>query len=551
MKTLRHYQEAAIASAFAALEKKQRTVIVNPTGSGKTVLISHISKLLKDKKVLVLTTRTHIFNQFKEELTENMIDYVEEKASSKPCSESRFVLASAMSMKGERLKRWNQNHFDYILADECHHASSNVYKNILWYFNAKAIGFTATPNDPKLCPAFDNIAYDYTIRQAIKDKWLASPVFHTANMIFPLKEVRITAGEFNEKDLDIAIKERITPFAKAISEKIIGQTLVFVPTIATAELLKLALQTLGFKAEAVHSALSKSTQDKVLNDMKDKSIQVVINPASLTEGWNLPSLDTVIIGRPTTKLRFLIQMVGRALRPKSDTNPGIANIVEFDTDRKAKDAMKGKTILFNPTELPTAEEALARFYRSIYGHVNMFKLINAHKDIIEAGLKEYLTLTEPKKPLFNSERTYTIIENEYVGQLSGCTDPGGWPTFAKLIGLGNRKNLPSNWTETSYNSPATEKQIALLYKLGFTGNYNQKDNLRGLACELISYITDKNKTKEEIEKKIQSLRTNRYREIEEKYTVSLRAAELRKYRKELKLFTKAKALATNASESPM
>ena len=178
MLQLRPYQNEAKDAVFKEWSNgNDRTLLVLPTGTGKTIVFSAIAEecVRNGKRVLILAHRGELLDQAADKLKKatGLCSAVEKAEQSCIGSWYRVVVGSVQTlMREKRLSGFSTDYFDTIIIDEAHHAISSSYQNVLNHFsNAQVLGVTATPDrgDMKnLGSVFDSLAYEYTLPKAIK-----------------------------------------------------------------------------------------------------------------------------------------------------------------------------------------------------------------------------------------------------------------------------------------------------------------------------------------------------------------------------------------------
>lgn len=150
MMELRPYQQEAVDAVFREWGSVQSTLLVLPTGTGKTICFSAITKRIADSggKVLILAHRGELLEQAKDKLKTGVaLESELEKADAYASLDARVVVGSVQTMyREERLSRYATDHFDAVIVDEAHHAVTDTYRRIFDHFSgAKLLGVTATP----------------------------------------------------------------------------------------------------------------------------------------------------------------------------------------------------------------------------------------------------------------------------------------------------------------------------------------------------------------------------------------------------------------------
>lgn len=237
---LRPYQEQAVSAVFEAFEDFDRVLLVEPTGSGKTIVFAHIAERTPGK-TLILCHREELIEQAADKIFRATgLDADVEKAERRADPMARVVVGSVQTlMRSKRLESWPKDHFELIVADEAHHAISDSWQKVLTYFNAKVLGVTATPDrgDKKnLGKYFEHVAYEISLFDLIRQKFLCPISIQSLPIRVDLSAVRQVAGDFDAAGLDEAVAPHFREIAKALAT--VGsfrKVLVFLPLIATSK----------------------------------------------------------------------------------------------------------------------------------------------------------------------------------------------------------------------------------------------------------------------------------------------------------------------------
>jgi superfamily II DNA or RNA helicase len=332
---LRPYQEAAREAVEQEWkEGRQRTLLVLPTGCGKTIVFSKITedRVRAGDRVLILAHRGELLEQAADKLRSAIgLGCAVEKAE-ETCFGSwyRVVVGSVQTlMREKRLSRFPQDYFGTIVIDEAHHAISDSYQTILRYFSeSRALGVTATPDrgDMKnLGQVFDSLAYQYTLPQAIKEGYLCKIKALTIPLKVELSGVTVQAGDFKAGDLDSALDPYLEQIAQEMAKVCKGRkTVVFLPLVKTSQKFRDLLNTHGFRAAEVNG--QSKDRAAVLSAFERGETNVLCNSMLLTEGWDCPSVDCVVVLRPTKVRALYAQMVGRGTR----LSPGKDHLLLLD-----------------------------------------------------------------------------------------------------------------------------------------------------------------------------------------------------------------------------
>lgn len=320
---LRPYQiEAKTAVQNQWANNIQKTLLVLPTGTGKTIVFSKLAEdcVKSGERVLILAHRGELLEQAADKLEQSTnLKCATEKAE-ESCIGSfyRVVVGSVQTlMREKRLNQFPKTYFDSIIIDEAHHCLSDGYQRVLQYFdNSKVLGVTATPDrgDMKnLGSYFESLAYEYTLPKAIKDGYLTPIKAVTIPLKLDLTAVSQQAGDFKASDIGTALD----PYLHQIAEEMVKycmnrKTVVFLPLVKTSQKFKDILNSKGFMAAEVNG--DSKDRAEILEDFNNDKYNVLCNSMLLTEGWDCPSVDCVVILRPTKVRSLYSQMVGRGTR---------------------------------------------------------------------------------------------------------------------------------------------------------------------------------------------------------------------------------------------
>lgn len=351
---LRPYQITAGNRAFEEWRENTSTLIVCPTGSGKTTIFCDIARRFLPGRSLVLAHREELIFQANERMEsfgiKTDIEMADLTATTGLFGRSQCVLATVQTMI-KRMSRFDPNEFALLIVDECHHGTADSYVKILDYFKSntdlRILGVTATPDradEEALGQIFDSVAFDYEILDAIHDGWLVpidQQVVHIADLDF--SQVRTTAGDLNGADLAAVMEQEqnvqgiVGSAIELIGDK---QTILFASSVVHAEK---ACEVFNRHREGmaafVCGATDKEQRRERINNFKTGKTQVLTNVGIATEGADFPSVAIILMGRPTESRCLYAQMAGRALRPL----PGIVDPFEMADERKLAIANSPKT----------------------------------------------------------------------------------------------------------------------------------------------------------------------------------------------------------------
>lgn len=320
---LRPYQQAAKAAVLDEWDRGvDKTLLVLPTGTGKTIVFSAVAEeaVKRGGRVLILAHRGELLEQAADKLEKStgLRSSLEKAESSCLGSWYRVAVGSVQSLqRPSRLDRFAPDYFSTIIIDEAHHCLSDGYQRVLERFSAaKVLGVTATPDRGdmrSLGQYFETLAYEYTLVQAIRDGYLSPIKALTVPLRLDLSSVGVQNGDFKVGDLGTALD----PYLDAIADEMLKncadrKTVVFLPLVKTSQKFRDILNAKGFRAAEVNG--ESDDRAEVLRDFEAGKYNVLCNSMLLTEGWDCPSVDCVIVLRPTKIRSLYSQMVGRGTR---------------------------------------------------------------------------------------------------------------------------------------------------------------------------------------------------------------------------------------------
>jgi superfamily II DNA or RNA helicase len=374
---LRPYQRQCLDSILSMYQDKgeHRLIAQLATGGGKTIIFAYLAMVLK-VPTLILAHRDELLTQAISKIryvwpeaeigrvqaewneTGRQITVASVQTLSRPNRfEKAFPTAESVARIG------------LVIIDEAHHAAAETYKFILDKFGLMkkvgkgvkaplSLGVTATPlrGDKKwIGDVYDRFAFQWSIRDGIREGFLcdlAGYVLHFENEEFG--EIHTVAGDYNQGELDKAVKNvaRCEAIVKSWKERASDRlTVVFCVSKDHAKMMKDTFERSGVKAGVVYDGLSREARRKVLEDFEDGTIRVVCNCMILTEGWDAPPTNCVVVARPTQSQSLYLQMIGRGTRLSPKT--GKTNCLILDVaDVSRKHSVAAPVTLGEVLELP-------------------------------------------------------------------------------------------------------------------------------------------------------------------------------------------------------
>lgn len=358
--TLRPYQTAAIDALNRAWSGERRPTArtrdhaavnrpaaVLPTGSGKTIVFSKMGAQVHERggRALFLVHRDELAEQTARKLAMAArgarVGIV--KADQNDV-DADLIIGSVQTLQNpKRRDQIGQRGLALGIADECHHAASPSWLETMAHFGAFRdaghpgrvpwAGFTATmtrEDKRGLGDVWQEIAYTRSIGQMIDDGYLVPPVGRRIQVEdLDLARVKASRGDLQANDLGEALTDAGAPrqAAQALLEHAKDRrTAAFWPTVATAELFVEECLALGIAAEVITGKTPISDRRAAYKRFQEGDTAVLSTAMVLTEGWDAPWCDCVLIGRPTQSKGLFRQMIGRGLRPW----PGKVNCLVLD-----------------------------------------------------------------------------------------------------------------------------------------------------------------------------------------------------------------------------
>lgn len=351
---LRDYQRRAVDSIGRCLAASGSTLLVQPTGTGKTVVFAHTIKNVcpADKRALVLAHRQELIYQAARTIgaitgEPCAIEMAERHADLPGTRKARVVVASKDTLRAKRLQRFNPSDFGIVITDECHHATSDSYQNIYDYFKGVPhLGVTATPDrhdEEALGQIYNSVAMVYEIADAIDDGWLVPITARTAFIHgLELAGCRTTAGDLNASDLAAQLEQEkpLHKMAATMHELAEGRrAIVFTATVRQAAMLAEVLN--DYEPDSARWVCGETQRDQRDSDLKahrNGEYRWMLNCGIATEGYDDPTCDMIVVARPTKSRSLFAQMLGRGTRPA----PGCVDGIGTPEERRASIASSPK-----------------------------------------------------------------------------------------------------------------------------------------------------------------------------------------------------------------
>lgn len=324
----RDYQKEALS---AILSHKQdgltRQLISLPTGCGKTVIFGMLTKAVL-QRTLIFAHREELLKQAEEKIhmvypnASTGIFQADERGG----LDAEICIASVQTAI-RHVHELRERNFKLMVCDEAHHAVSESYTYLfkeLGFMEDNPekllVGVTATAfrgDKLKLKNVFEDIVFHRSILAMIKAGYLVPPRGLLVQTGTDISEVKLSKGDFNvgalAKKIDTPNRNRIiTDTYLERGENRHG--VVFTVRVEHALTLAEAFRHKGISCEAIHGKMPKYKRREILKKYANHDIQILTNCGVLTEGWDVPDTDIIMMARPTKSELLYVQCMGRGLR---------------------------------------------------------------------------------------------------------------------------------------------------------------------------------------------------------------------------------------------
>ncbi len=345
---LRNYQQQAYQGVMDALNDHDSTLLVMATGTGKTIVFSHVAQdFMPEGRVMMLAHRAELIYQGANHLG-NICGSVPEiemgaEFSGYGWGDTDIVVSTVQTqiagMNGKgRMTRFDPDDFSLLIIDEAHHGAAASYRRVIDYYRQnpklKVMGVTATPDradELALGQIFESVAYEYGILDAVNDGYLVEPrPFMIEIDGLDFSGCRTTAGDLNGRDLAKVMEQEAElheMVSTIVQESGSLQTLTFCASLAHAEKFAEILNRhrLG-SAHWVHGGTKKDVRANMFKAYSENAYQHLVNVGVATEGYDEPQVKIIPLCRPTKSRSLYAQMIGRGTRVLPGTIDGIDHI---------------------------------------------------------------------------------------------------------------------------------------------------------------------------------------------------------------------------------
>ena len=327
----RPYQKKAVDSVISRYKNGLTKMLLHlPTGAGKTVIATLlVEKLLTFPgmgKILFIAHREEILDQTYGKLKDHLpgLNIQIEQGTRFTSKDAQITIASVQSLI-RRKKRFDPKEFSVIICDECHRALAPSWTDVITYFyeNKKPdtllLGMTATPrrsDGRSALTVFNEIAYEISLVELQNLGYLVPMQYYTVRTELNLDKVKMSGGDFQVGSLTkiMNTREKRALALNGWMDKGRGKkTIAFCAGVAHARQLAADFARNGIKAEVIDAKTTK--RNEILNKFRKNEIEILTNYGVLTEGFDDPGIECILLVRPTTSPLVYTQCIGRGLRP--------------------------------------------------------------------------------------------------------------------------------------------------------------------------------------------------------------------------------------------
>ena len=471
MMELRPYQREAVNAIIDHWNEWQRELLVLPTGCGKTVVFNTVAHG-RPGNVLILAHRDELIEQARDKYF-RMFGEATGKIKGAESSLERVTVGSVQTM----MRRDYSGQFETVIVDEAHHTISDSYMTVLGQFpEARVLGVTATPDrgDKKsLARFYEGIAYEYGLKQAIGEGYLCPIIARTVPLEIDMSAVKVSCGDFQVDSVAETLEPYLPKIAEAVQIYAAGRkTVIFCPLISIAQ--ELAGMIPGAREVNGGSADRKETLEWFDNAGPGA---VLCNAMLLTEGWDCPSVNCVVVLRPTKIRSLYAQMIGRGTR----LSPGKENLLILDFLWLCK-----KHNLCKPANLVAdVEDDVEKVTKeSVQEEIDLLDAVTDAEEQRRSALAAELAKQQKKKSkLLNPLDVFTFLDDSLLDYE---------PIFA--------------WEQAD----ATESQIRALENFGI----DAEGVTKGFACKMLDNLIERADRKMATVRQIRALRKFGYEPID-------------------------------------
>ncbi len=331
---LRNYQKLMLDDVRGEFRRgNRRTCLVAPCGAGKTVIMGFMAGRASGKaqRVLIVVHRQELIEQSCKTLKNMGLDYG--VIAPKHPQTDDYIQVGMVGTVNRRLQKITTP--DLIIFDECHHCLAETWGKIIEAFpKAYMVGLTATPcrlNGSGLGDVFQSLVPSPQVRELINWGYLSPFKYLAPPVSVDLNNLKVEYGDYIPSEVEKLMDTRT----------IVGDVVQHYQKLAngakavcycagrnhskhTAE----AFQEAGISAVHIDGTTPKDQRREIIEDFRTGKIKILCNVDLISEGFDVPNMEAVILLRPTQSLTLYIQQSMRAMRADPDNPKKTAVIID-------------------------------------------------------------------------------------------------------------------------------------------------------------------------------------------------------------------------------
>ena len=423
--------------AVARVAGHHRNLLVSATGTGKTVMAAldymRVRSTLSRNRLLFVAHRQEILDQSQATFRHALRDpnFGEQWIGGRRPKDFEHVFASIQSLSTTDLANLTPDHFDVVIVDEFHHSAAKTYERLLGHVEpVELLGLTATPERADGLPVLhwfgNRIAAELRLWDAINEHYLTPFTYYGIHDGLDLREVPWRRGSgYDVEGLtnlytssDIWARQVIKEFIERVDDLKSVRCLGFCVSVRHAQYMARVFNDAGLVAKAISGDTPNADRRAALQSLTNGELRVLFSVDLFNEGVDLPSVDTLMMLRPTDSPTLFLQQLGRGLRKEvGKTVCTVLDFVglhrrEFRFDRRLRALLGG-------TRKDVTEQVEAGFpYLPAGCHM---ELDRKSSEIVLASIRSAIPDRWPQKVA----ELRSMLEAGYEPTLAGFLDQSG------------------------------------------------------------------------------------------------------------------------------
>lgn len=456
------YQQAILdrLTAERTIHHRFRNLVVAATGTGKTLVAAfdYHRQIGVDQirpKLLFVAHREELLTQARDAFRHVLHDesFGELLAGGKEPKSFDHLFATIQSITScDLLKTFPADHWKFVVIDECHHAPADTFSDFATRIRPEILlGLTATPEraDGKdILHWFDGkLAAEMRLWHALDKQILAPFEYHGLADGVALDQVKWTRGSYDAGELsrvytgnDRRAELVISQFARLRRNLLEARALGFCVSVEHAEFMARKFNEAKIPALAVHGGTSDAIRKEAPALLRERKVNVLFTCDLYNEGVDLPSVDTLLLLRPTSSSTVFLQQLGRGLR----LHPGKLCCLVLDFIGQSRKEFRFDRVLTALTGVPRGRlhAAVEHEFPTLPSGCHL-RLDRVSRDIILENLRTALRggrvrlATELGEIRQQRGRVPTLAEflEDAGRELDDVYEIGGWTRLKRSAGL--------------------------------------------------------------------------------------------------------------------